>query len=727
MPRHVLQPLPRSLAGHRDMASRRHALTGDEWATVDRVQVLGGPSGGHRGCVNALSWSDDGSTLLSGSDDKRICIWGADSSPSPSSSSSPHPMKIVETIATGHRANIFSARFLPNTSTPTIVSCAGDRDVRVFEVERLSRVEMGMGMGVREELSGFNGPGVRVLRCHSDRTKRIATENSPHLFLTVSEDGTVRQHDLRRPHQCRSECPEALFYAPTGIDLYSLSVSTVTPYLFAVAGRTDCAYVCDRRMPERQTPRWSGTSRPSGQVHCVRRLGLPQSEWDSVKPRGRSIYSEENHITCVKMSPDNADEVICAFARHSTSLFSLYDSPPPSSIRTTSPILPPNSNTVRPPSNQVSPQPSPPPPDLRAQVESLDHATQARKRKATAVLPEEERNASPAARARLELEAESELPSQGANDRDKSDDATGAVENGEGMMNDIEDDQTGPTMENVMEDLRAEMDAPQARLGFALRAGPHGGAQAAEVDGESRNGESSSHSPSTHGAEDFLVDGEDDEDGLEDDLEEEDEYDEDDDEFDIFDDNDDDDDFDVDKLRSENGDFAAVDMIYPKRSFRGARNVETVKDCNFLGARSDKVCSGSDDGNFFVWDKDTGRLEGIWEGDGHVVNVMEQHPTLPLVAVSGIDNTVKMFAPTLTRPDPSFSRLHLRDEIIRSNIQPTGFQPASELGQVSLLDFLAARGFRVRLDEGIGGGVLQVGGDEIDSDDEEGMQQCTSQ
>jgi hypothetical protein len=41
---------------------------------------------------------------------------------------------------------------------------------------------------------------------------------------------------------------------------------------------------------------------------------------------------------------------------------------------------------------------------------------------------------------------------------------------------------------------------------------------------------------------------------------------------------------------------------------------------NFLGARSDKVCSGSDDGNFFVWDKDTGRLEGIWAADGHVVN-----------------------------------------------------------------------------------------------------------
>jgi hypothetical protein len=81
---------------------------------------------------------------------------------------------------------------------------------------------------------------VRVLRCHTDRTKKIATENSPSLFLTVSEDGTVRQHDLRRPHQCRSECPEPLFRAPRGVDLYSLSVSTVTPHIFAVAGRTEC-------------------------------------------------------------------------------------------------------------------------------------------------------------------------------------------------------------------------------------------------------------------------------------------------------------------------------------------------------------------------------------------------------------------------------------------------------------------------------------------------------
>jgi hypothetical protein len=80
---------------------------------------------------------------------------------------------------------------------------------------------------------------VKVLKCHRDRTKKIATENSPFLFMTVSEDGTVRQHDLRRPHRCRSECPDPLFRAPQGVDLYSLSVSTPAPHIFAVAGRTD--------------------------------------------------------------------------------------------------------------------------------------------------------------------------------------------------------------------------------------------------------------------------------------------------------------------------------------------------------------------------------------------------------------------------------------------------------------------------------------------------------
>ncbi|KAG5221811.1 WD40 domain containing protein [Salix suchowensis] len=84
-------------------------------------------------------------------------------------------------------------------------------------------------------------------------------------------------------------------------------------------------------------------------------------------------------------------------------------------------------------------------------------------------------------------------------------------------------------------------------------------------------------------------------------------------------------------------DDPSVPIILPRRRFAGAGNVETVKD----GPEDEFVTSGSDDGNFFIWHKATGELHGIYEGDGSVVNVIEGHPFLPLIAISGIDSTVK--------------------------------------------------------------------------------------
>lgn len=105
-----------------------------------------------------------------------------------------------------------------------------------------------------------------------------------------------------------------------------------------------------------------------------------------------------------------------------------------------------------------------------------------------------------------------------------------------------------------------------------------------------------------------------------------------------------------------------VPVIYPRMRFYGHCNVETVKDgecswkasmcaqwvigdspaVNFLGPYDEYVSSGSDDGNLFIWKKTTGELVDVLEGDGSVVNVIEGHPTLPLVAVSGIDTTIKV-------------------------------------------------------------------------------------
>ena len=52
--------------------------------------------------------------MLSGSDDHRLII------------TEPYTGRVQTDLMTSHRANIFSAKFLPGTSDKKIVSCAGD-------------------------------------------------------------------------------------------------------------------------------------------------------------------------------------------------------------------------------------------------------------------------------------------------------------------------------------------------------------------------------------------------------------------------------------------------------------------------------------------------------------------------------------------------------------------------------------------------------------------------
>jgi hypothetical protein len=72
---------------------------------------------GHLGCVNAIAWNSKGSLLLSGSDDTRIGIWSYAN------------RELLHDIDTGHSANIFCTKFVPETSDEVIVSGAGDAEV----------------------------------------------------------------------------------------------------------------------------------------------------------------------------------------------------------------------------------------------------------------------------------------------------------------------------------------------------------------------------------------------------------------------------------------------------------------------------------------------------------------------------------------------------------------------------------------------------------------------
>lgn len=70
-----------------------------------------------------------------------------------------------------------------------------------------------------------------------------------------------------------------------------------------------------------------------------------------------------------------------------------------------------------------------------------------------------------------------------------------------------------------------------------------------------------------------------------------------------------------------------------------------IKEATFWG--SNYVMSGSDCGHVFVWDRHTAELQMLLQADQHVVNCLQPHPTFPILATSGIDHDVKLWAPVL--------------------------------------------------------------------------------
>lgn len=85
--------------------------------------------------------------------------------------------------------------------------------------------------------------------------------------------------------------------------------------------------------------------------------------------------------------------------------------------------------------------------------------------------------------------------------------------------------------------------------------------------------------------------------------------------------------------------------------YGGHRNNATVKGVNFYGPRSEFVVSGSDCGHVFLWDRETENVVQFMEGDDcGVINVLEPHPFAPILATSGLDHDVKIWAPTLDEP-----------------------------------------------------------------------------
>lgn len=81
------------------------------------------------------------------------------------------------------------------------------------------------------------------------------------------------------------------------------------------------------------------------------------------------------------------------------------------------------------------------------------------------------------------------------------------------------------------------------------------------------------------------------------------------------------------------------------RRYKGHRNKRTIKGCSWFG--DNFVLSGSDDGHIYGWDVESAHIVCFLYGDSKgIVNSLCVHPSLPILASSGLDSNVKVWEPT---------------------------------------------------------------------------------
>ncbi|KAL9612946.1 MAG: hypothetical protein Q9167_002475 [Letrouitia subvulpina] len=263
------------------------------------------------------SWSSSGRLLASGSDDQHLNIHAYQ----PESSTA--QFVLTTTVSTGHSANIFSVKFMPHSDDRTVVTCAGDAEVRVFDIEH----------------SG-----------HSTIPSASLNSSNP----TKSQQlGNVRQFDLRMPssaypaprggrglfarrglHDDSNVPPPLISYKRYHLDLNTISCSGTQPHYIALGGAHLHCFLHDRRMLGRdRSAEWGnpGSALPASGLSESENLSLGKATQcvRRFAPDGRERMhrTDNGHITACKISDANPNEMIASWSGDHIYSFDLLRSP----------------------------------------------------------------------------------------------------------------------------------------------------------------------------------------------------------------------------------------------------------------------------------------------------------------------------------------------------------------------------------------------------------------
>jgi len=221
----------------------------------------------HQGCVNTLSWNKKGTLLLSGSDDHKLIV------------TNPFNYKKVHEVHTSHRANIFSAKFLPETSDLKVVSCAGDGMILYTDILR------------EEETAAC------TFNCHAGTVyEMLSIPGDPNTFLSCGEDGTVRWYDLRMKTSCfKDNCKEDILIGCHKA-VTSISVNPMFSYQIAVGCSDSNVRIFDRRLLGTRSTGFMGETMGLNALisrFSVQELGEKQRRITSVsfRPDGQEVLA----------------------------------------------------------------------------------------------------------------------------------------------------------------------------------------------------------------------------------------------------------------------------------------------------------------------------------------------------------------------------------------------------------------------------------------------------